>query len=204
VVSRSAFAITFDYRCPFARNLNEHVLTGLAAGAGWAVDFVPFSLGQLHAEDAEVGPWQAPEKDTGLLALQVGVVVRDHYPARFGQVHRALFALRHDRALPLADRAELERLVEELGLPVDDVFAPIESGAALDVVRAEHEKVAASHAVWGVPTLLMGESAVFIRVMDRSDLGAEPQHAIAVVERALGLLAGWPELNEYKHTTIPR
>ena len=29
----SAFAVTWDYRCPFARNIHEHLLTGLAAGA---------------------------------------------------------------------------------------------------------------------------------------------------------------------------
>ena len=27
------FAVTWDYRCPFARNAHEHVLDGLAAGA---------------------------------------------------------------------------------------------------------------------------------------------------------------------------
>jgi hypothetical protein len=43
-----AFAVTWDYRCPFARNAHEHVLDGLAAGAEWDVTFLPFSLGQVH------------------------------------------------------------------------------------------------------------------------------------------------------------
>jgi hypothetical protein len=36
------FAVTWDYRCPFARNAHEHVLAGLADGADWDVTFVPF------------------------------------------------------------------------------------------------------------------------------------------------------------------
>jgi len=36
------FAVTWDYRCPFARNAHEHVLTALDAGADWDVRFVPF------------------------------------------------------------------------------------------------------------------------------------------------------------------
>lgn len=46
----TSFAVTWDYRCPFARNAHEHVLAGLAGGADWNVRFVPFSLGQVHVE----------------------------------------------------------------------------------------------------------------------------------------------------------
>ena len=31
------FAVTWDYRCPFARNAHEHVVTGLQGGADWDV-----------------------------------------------------------------------------------------------------------------------------------------------------------------------
>jgi len=39
-----SFAVTWDYRCPFARNAHEHLLTALESGADWDVRFVPFSL----------------------------------------------------------------------------------------------------------------------------------------------------------------
>ena len=45
------FAVTWDYRCPFARNAHEHVVLGLAAGAPWDVTFLPFSLDQVHVEE---------------------------------------------------------------------------------------------------------------------------------------------------------
>ena len=91
------FAVTWDYRCPFARNAHEHVLAGLADGADWDVRFVPFSLSQAHVEEGETDVWDEPERDSGLLALQVGVVVRDWFPEQFPAVHGALFALRHDK-----------------------------------------------------------------------------------------------------------
>jgi len=40
------FALTYDYLCPFARNANEHVVTGLRSGAPWDVTIIPFSLTQ--------------------------------------------------------------------------------------------------------------------------------------------------------------
>src|SRR2546423_15469025 len=92
----STFAVTWDYRCPFARNAHEHLLTGLAAGADWQVGYVPFSLGQAHVEEGQPPVWEKPEQDRGILALQTGVVVRDEFPDRVTAVHRALFAARDD------------------------------------------------------------------------------------------------------------
>lgn len=47
----TSFAVTWDYRCPFARNAVEHVLLGLEAGAPWEVRFAPFSLNQAHVRE---------------------------------------------------------------------------------------------------------------------------------------------------------
>jgi hypothetical protein len=203
-VMATAFSVTWDYRCPFARNAHEHILTGLAAGADWDVRFLPFSLGQVHVEEGDPDVWDVPEKDTGLLALQAGVVVRDEFPERFPAVHRALFAVRHDDALQLDDRDVVARALSEQGVAADEVLARIDSGAALATVRAEHERFATSHTVWGVPTFIAGDQAVFVRLMDRAPAGADPAVSVRAVERVVDMLTGWPELNEFKHTSIPR
>lgn len=155
------FAVTWDYRCPFARNAHEHVLTGLTAGADWQVRYLPFSLGQAHVDEGHPSVWEKPEQDSGILALQAGVVVRDDFPDRFPAVHRALFAARHDEGLHLEDRSVIERVLADHAVPVDAVFARIDSGAALDTVRTEHEQFVVSHNVWGVPTFIVGDQAVF-------------------------------------------
>jgi len=199
-----SFAVTWDYRCPFARNVHEHLLTGLAAGADWQVEFLPFSLGQAHVEEGQPSVWEKPEQDSGILALQAGVVVRDEFPAQFRDVHRALFGARHDDALHLEDRAVVERVLTEQGVPADVAFERIDSGKVLATVRAEHERYVESHKVWGVPTFISGEQSVFIRLMDRAPVGADPQPSIRNIERAVDLVTGWPNLNEFKHTSIPR
>ncbi len=199
-----SFAVTWDYRCPFARNGHEHILTGLGAGADWDVRFVPFSLGQAHVAEGEPSVWDEPAKDSGLLALQAGVVVRDEYPELFPAVHRGLFAARHDDALKIAEQSVVEKVLLDHGVPAQEVFDRIDSGEALQRVRAEHEQFVASHSVWGVPTFIAGNEAVFVRVMDRAPVGADPAHSRQVVQRILDLLTGWTDLNEFKRTTIPR
>jgi hypothetical protein len=197
------FGITFDYRCPFARNAAEHVLTALEDGAPWDVHFVPFSLGQAHVEDGEIDIWERPDDDSGLLALQVGIQVRDTAdPATFRSVHRALFALRHDQGRSLRDRALLTEVLVEHGVDADAVFEAIDDGRALKTVRAEHEASVRNHDVWGVPTFIVGDQAAFVRLMDRPS--GDAALARQSIIRILTLLADAPTLNEFKHTSIPR
>lgn len=199
----TAFAVTWDYRCPFARNAHEHVLTGLAAGAGWDVTFLPFSLGQVHVEEGAPSVWEKPEQDGGILALQAGVIVRDGYPELFPAVHRALFAARHDHARKLDDAEVVRDVLREHGLDDKSIFADIESGSALARIKTEHEAFAASHSVWGVPTFVVADQAVFVRLMHRATTDADPAESIRTIERVIDLVT-WTDFNEFKHTSIPR
>jgi 2-hydroxychromene-2-carboxylate isomerase len=196
------FSITWDYRCPFARIAHEHVLTGLADGADWDVTFVPFSLGQVHVAEGETDIWERPEDDTGLLALQAGVTVRDRYPDAFRAVHRGLFDLRHVHSGQLNDEAAVRAVLTEHGVDDDAVFATIADGSALETIRKEHEAAAAGHDVWGVPTFIVGDQATFVRLMHTP--GDDGALARSTVERVVDLVGGWPDLNEFKHTSIPR
>ncbi len=196
------FAVTWDYRCPFARNAHEHVIEGLRAGAPWDVTFVPFSLGQVHVTEGEPPIWGHWQDDTGLLALQAGVVVRDKLPERFLDVHEALFALRHDHGGHLREETQVRQVLEDQGVDADAVLAEIAGGLPIERVQEEHEAAAREHHVWGVPTFIAGDQAVFVRLMDRP--AGDGGRARSTVERVLDLLSGWPDLNELKHTSIPR
>lgn len=196
------FAVTWDYRCPFARNAHEHVLVGLAAGAPWTVRFVPFSLGQAHVAEGEPPLWEQPETDSGLLALQAGVAVRDHDPEHFLAVHQALFDLRHEQGASLRDEDALRAAITAAGADGDAALAEVRSGRPLKTIQAEHEEAAADHAVWGVPTFIAGGQAAFIRFMHRPR--GDGAVARSTIERVVDLLAGWPDLNEFKHTSVPR
>ena len=197
-----SFGVTFDYRCPFARNAHEHVVAGLEAGAVWDVQFLPFSLSQNKVEHGDTSVWDEPSKDSGLLAMQLAVGVRDTQPDRFLAAHRALFALRHDHGGDLRDPAALRAALTEAGVDADAAFAEVSTGVPLKTVQEEHERSVAQHHVWGVPTFIAGERAAFVRVMDRP--AASEHEPVKVVERLVGMLQGWPDLNEFKHTSIAR
>ena len=196
------FSVTWDYRCPFARIAHLHVLEGLEAGAEWDVRFVPFSLGQAHVEEGDLDVWDDPDSDTGLLALQVGVVVRDRFPAQFRAVHRALFDARHLHGAHLREREVLEKILADQGVDAVAVFAEIDAGWPLATVRAEHEAAVTDNETWGVPTFAVGEHAAFVRLMEAPD--GDAALATRTIERIVDLLDGWPELNEFKHTSLRR
>ena len=195
------FAVTWDYRCPFARNAHEHVLEALADGADWDVTFLPFSLGQVHVEGGQPDVWDNPDADSGLAALQMGVAVRDTMPDRFLDAHRALFDHRHQHGGSLRDEQELANRLKSIGLDVDAVLAEVASGRPLATIKAEHTSYAASHHVWGVPTFIVGDHAAFVRLMNRPH--GDAAVARSSIERVIDALQ-WTDLNELKHTSIPR
>jgi len=145
--------------------------------------------------------WDAPETDSGLLALQVGVAVRDNQPHAFVELHHALYEFRHARNGDLRDREALSVVLRGCGIDPNSVFAEVDSGRPLATIRDEHTRYARSHQVWGVPVFIVGDSAVFVRLLDRPD-GDEAlaQHTIS---RILDLI-DWDSLNEFKHTSVPR
>lgn len=196
-----SFSLTWDYRCPFARIAHRHVCDALLDGADWDVNFVPFCLGQVHVGEGEAPIWDHPEDDTGLLALQAAVVVRDARPDAFVRVHRALFEARHAEGAHLRHPEVVAGILESEGVDPGPVFDEIDTGTPLKIVRDEHTAAATDHDVWGVPTFIAGDRAAFVRLME---LPADAADARATVERTLDLLQGWPALNEFKHTSLDR
>jgi hypothetical protein len=195
-----SFAVTWDYRCPFARNGHEHILDGLAAGAPWDVRFVPFFLNQAHVAEGGIPAWHDPAQRSDLLALAAGVVVRDRFPDLFTTVHRSLFAIRHDEGGDLRETAVVRQALERAGADGDLVMAEVEAGWPAKAVASEHDQVVSELDVFGVPTFIVGEQAVFVRLMNRP-LG-DGRLARETIDRVLGLIDGHPELNEFKHTRL--
>jgi predicted DsbA family dithiol-disulfide isomerase len=197
------FSVNWDYRCPFARNVHEYLVTALEASEGtppWDVQFRGFSLDQTHVEDGAPPVWDEPDRYPALLANEVGIVVRDRIPERFLELHRAMFAARHDRALDTRKREVIDTVLDEVGLDVAAVWAEIEDGWPLDALRQEHT-AATDLDTFGVPTFIIGNKATFVRLLDRP--GGDGAKATATVNRIVDLLTGWPELNEFKYTQLP-
>ena len=202
ILSARSFSVTYDYRCPFARNAHEHVVAGLGAGAEWEVEFVPFSLGQAPVDEGEPAVWDDPAQASHLLAVEAGIVVRERHPEKFLDVHVALFAARHDQGRDLRERAVVHDVLSAVGVDADEIMAVVADGGPRQVFRKAHEAAVSEHHIFGVPTFVVGDRAVFVRLMTRPD--GDGALATATVERVLDLVTGHPELNEFKHTSIDR
>ncbi len=193
-----SFAITYDYLCPFARIVNEAVVEALDDGAPWDVRFRPFSLSQSHIEPGAAAAWDRPagsEMTRGVRALLWSVAVRDDQPDVFSRFHVNLFDARHEDAADVDDPEVLATVASAAGVDVAAVDASIAAGRARAVLAREHTEAVDRWAVFGVPTLIAADDAVFVRLMDR--------HNRRDLERVLDMVH-WFDLNEFKRTRIPR
>jgi hypothetical protein len=93
-------------------------------------------------------------------------------------------------------------VVTASGLDASAVFAEVDDGWPLDTLRKEHESSVAEHHAFGVPTFVAEGKASFVRFTNRP--GGNAALATATIDRVVDLLTGWPELNEFKQTSIPR
>jgi len=200
MTSGKDFAVTWDYRCPFARNGHEHILDGLEAGAPWQVTFVPFFLNQSHVPEGGLPAWDDPAQQSDLLALAAGVAVRDRFAEHFLAVHRSLFTARHDEGGDLRDVAVVREALSRAGADADAVLAEVEDGWPAKVVREEHDKVVGELEVFGVPTFTAKGSAVFVRLMSRPK--GDGKLARETIDGVLDLIHRHPDLNEFKHTRL--
>jgi hypothetical protein len=195
-----SFAVTWDYRCPFARNAHEHLASALAAGADWDVTFLPFSLSQAHVPEGAAPVWDDPDKAQDLLALGAGVVVRDQYPEQFLDAHIALFSARHDDGLDLRRPDVVASVLERVGVPGDKVVAEVATGGVIADIRRAHEHAVGQLDVFGVPTFIVGDDAVFVRLMSRP--AGDAALAQRTMQGVLDLFETMPDLNEFKYTKL--
>jgi hypothetical protein len=173
------------------------VIAAVRGGADLDVRYTAFSLDQIHVPEDEAPMWDRDPSEwgSGVLALLYGIAVRDHFPDQFLDAHLELFAARHVHGGKLDDEDVLRDAVARAGLDPDDVAAVAHAPETLKTLATEHTEMVDEYAVFGVPTFIEGDQAVFVRFMDRGNADD--------LLRMLDLLA-WTSLNEFKRTSIPR
>lgn len=195
-----AFGVTYDYRCPFARLLHGHLVAGLRAGASWEVAFLPFTLTQGYVEPGAPDAWDDPEHLDELAALELSIAVRETSPARFLDVHDALFDLRHLHHGNLRDRAALAEVAQRAGADLAAVEAELASGRPRAEVATSWRYLHDELEVFGVPTFVVGDDAVFVRLLEPS---RDPDASVALIEQLVTQIVEQPVINEFKHTRVP-
>jgi protein-disulfide isomerase-like protein with CxxC motif len=193
-----SFAITYDYLCPFARIANETVVQAVRDGADWDVAFRAFSLAQAHVEEGDPDVWDRASDADGMRGVPAhawSLAVKNAAPDRWLDFHARLFEARHTDAADIDDEAVLREVTEASGVDADAVAARVADGGPMKELAAEHQALVDGWDVFGVPTFIDGDEAVFVRFMERNRLDD--------LEKVLDMLQ-WSRLNEFKRTRIPR
>jgi protein-disulfide isomerase-like protein with CxxC motif len=194
------FQLSYDYRCPFAKNIHLHVVAALRAGANFDVTFVPWTMSQGYKAERAPDVWDDPTRDAELLALAVSTSIRDLQPEHFLDAHEELFRARHERAVRLVTTSEIAEVLASTGVDVPQVFDDVESRRPHKVI-GESFREFDRYEAFGVPTFVVGNDATFVRYMNApsGDAGA----SIALIESLLTLMSDQSALNEFKHTQLP-
>src|SRR5580658_1474907 len=196
-----SFDLSFDYRCPFAKNIHLHAIAALRAGADLDVNFAPWSLSQGSRAEGAPDVWNDPAYDGDLLSLAAAVSVRDHQSEYFLDAHEALFRARHDRAIRLVTLDEISNVLAPLGVDMAKVAADVASRRPHDVIAASHKEFARFEA-FGVPTFVVNDNATFVRYM--SEPSDDPAESVELITALLSMMTNRADLNEFKHTQLPR
>ena len=134
--------------------------------------------------------------------MLAGLVVRDREPDKFLAAHAAIFAVRHEHGLDLRDRDVVAKALDDVGVDGAGVLAAIDDGWPLDLLQNDHTEAVKTWDVFGVPTFISGDEAVFVRLMNRP--AGDAAVAIATIDRVLEEVDGWLDLNEFKRTKVLR
>jgi len=195
-----SFQLSYDYRCPFAKNIHLHVVTALIAGADFEVTFVPWTMSQGYKTSGAPDVWDDPNRDEEMLALAVSTSIRDLQPTYFLAAHEALFRARHERGVRLVSQDEINEVLKSTGVNLDLVADDVAS-------RRPHKVIGESfieferYEAFGVPTFVVGKEATFVRYMEPPT--ADAQASITLIESLLNLMSSQSALNEFKHTQVP-
>jgi hypothetical protein len=197
----TSFDLSFDYRCPFAKNIHLHVIAALRAGADFDVNFAPWSLSQGSRAEGAPDVWNDPAYDGDLLSLAAAVSVRDQQSEYFLDAHEAMFRARQDRAIRLVTLDEISNVLAPLGVDMAKVAADVASRRPHDVIAASHKEFDRFEA-FGVPTFVVNDDATFVRYM--SEPGNDPAPSVELITSLLTMMTNRADLNEFKHTQLPR
>lgn len=194
------FDVSYDYRCPFAKNIHLHLVSALEAGADFDVNFVAWTMSQGYKSEGAPDVWDDPERDAELLSLAVSVSIGDLQPERFLQAHAALFKARHEQGIRLVTMQQIEQALAGIDIDLDRVRADVESRRPHQVIGANFKRYEGLEA-FGVPTFVVGNDATFVRYMTPPT--NDPQASVALIDSIVTLIEHQPELNEFKHTRLP-
>ena len=199
----NSFGVTWDYLCPFARNAHEHLVTGAQGRGGLGRPVQVFlALAQAHVPRAaplfgtsrrltlECWPgWLASWCESGNRSASSTLIWPFSEP---GMTRGSIFVTANS----------WPKLSMRLVSTGPGSSRKPGTGGRPSWRKSEHDEALQRWEVFGVPTFIANDRAVFVRLMSRPE--GDGKLAESTVERVIDILDGFPDLNEYKFTQIPR
>ncbi|MDE3107770.1 MAG: DsbA family protein [Acidobacteriota bacterium] len=195
-----SFKLSYDYRCPFAKNIHLHAIAALRAGADFSIEFSPWTMSQGYRDAGAPDVWVDPAKDADLLALAVSVSIRDQQSAHFLDAHEALFRGRHERGLALKSWADVETALAATKVDLAAVRRDVNTRRPHEVIGATFREFE-NYEAFGVPTFVVDGDATFVRYMQAPS--GNGQASAKLLDSLVTLMSSEMDLNEFKHTKVP-
>ena len=204
IATETPFVLLYDYRCPFAKNVHDHVIAALRSGLDLAVTFTPYTVSQGHVEAGSPAVWDDPTQASALLALEASVAAKSTDPDRFVDLHEALFAARHEHSIALTTVEQIDAVLAALGIDPDPIWAEVATGGPRAVIAEAWTHYHDDLDVFGVPTFIIDDAdATFVRLMEGPDR-TDPAASVPIVSSLLELVISRTDINELKHTRLRR
>lgn len=196
----TTFSVSYDYRCPFAKNMHLHLIEALREGAPWNVTFVPWTLSQVHREEGEPDAWDNPARRDDHVALAAGWWISEYDPDHFLDAHEALFKARHHDGAALKSIDEVRSALRHTGVSLEQLTNALEEDAPYKAL-GEAFRSYEPYESFGVPTFLLDGRATFVRYMKEPT--GEEGASRRMIESLLDLMTNASDINEFKQTTVP-
>jgi 2-hydroxychromene-2-carboxylate isomerase len=174
----------FDPMCPWAYQASKWIRTVRAAN-GLEVTWRFFSLEEVNRVEGKKHPWER-DWSYGWSLMRVGAWLRRRDPALLDRWYAAVGSALHERGQQSHRREVAERIAGEMGLPAGTVAEALGDPSTTDDVRADHEWLVSTHAGFAVPTLVLGDHALFGPVVTPAPTGE-------AALRLWDLVTGWVE-----------
>jgi protein-disulfide isomerase-like protein with CxxC motif len=195
----NAFKLSYDYRCPFAKNIHLHAVAALKGGADLQIEFMPWTMSQNYRAEGAPDVWNDEKKDSELLSLAISTSIRDQQPALFLDVHEAFFRARHEQGVRLVSWEQIEPILAPLGVDIEKVKQDVASRRPHQVIGETFTEFTRYEA-FGVPTFVVNGDATFVRYMEGPE---SPQKSGELLTSLVTLMSSQSALNEFKHTRVP-
>lgn len=149
----------FDPICPWAYQTSLWIRE-VRRLTGTPVTWRFFSLEEINRPEGKRHPWERPWA-WGFSLLRVAALLRRRDPELTDLWYREVGRGLHEQGRAVFLREEAEALAEEIGIGRSVIAEAVDDPTTTDEVRADHDEAVTTYGAFGVPTLVLGDRALF-------------------------------------------